>query len=96
MAFVNIENSSISIQLSGSESVTVPANEVWKVSVVFYSDSSSTSYLKVNDKRVAYANNTTHNVNFNTFFTGGDTIVTELGSNNRGVHISGFVVQQQS
>ena len=62
MVNIQIENSPLSIQLSDTESVTVPTNEVWKVTVTGKSASTSRNkndyshkkrYCKINGTIVA-------------------------------------------
>lgn len=101
MAFVNIENAPISIQLSGNENITVPDGEVWNVGIVASNeyDYSVTQGLKVNgilvfivystrstDSRAVQPSNSVKMI-----LAGGDVIETYPYVR---AHIGGFVVKQ--
>ncbi len=102
MAFVNIENAPVSIQLSGNESITVPAGEVWNVGILASNryDYSTAQGLKVNgipvfilySTRSSDVRATQPSNSVKTILAGGDVIATE--SANITAHIGGFVVKQ--
>lgn len=100
MAFINIENAAISIQLNPNEEVTVPSGEVWHVVVVASNGANTSQTVNVNGKnllrvisQLSSANNAgVPNDSVKTFFAGGDVI--RAAGANLNVHISGFVVQE--
>lgn len=88
MVQANIDNEPISIQLNsdGTESTTVPAGEVWKVSITV----EQSAQLRINSLLVV--DNDSQNPTFTTetVVVGGDTI--EAYGASGGLQIGGFVV----
>lgn len=98
MAFVNIENAAISVQLGYGEILTVPTGETWKVTIngAYVNSSTETRYVAINDIPIIYPGVNNVNSSINCFLVGGDVVKTNGTSNNPVyAHISGFVVQQQ-
>lgn len=89
---VEIENTPISVQLNGvgeTESVTVPSNEVWKVTIQI---AGTDSHLEINDVKVtriaADAKGDQASYSFDTVLVGGDTVKADESQ----VQIGGFVI----
>ena len=94
MAFINIQNSAISIQLAGSESVSVPAGETWKVTILASSDlqMSELRGVAINGVKIFLpGTDVSYPQYINCFVTSGDVISSTHSNVN--IHISGFVVQ---
>ncbi|PSL41698.1 hypothetical protein B0H94_11811 [Salsuginibacillus halophilus] len=96
MSNVTIENEPISIQIN-DESVTVPEDEVWKVTVLLLAEGSSVSgdSFLINGvpfQPEADSSAQNHAVPFDAVFVGGDELESETGVIS--VNISGFIVKK--
>lgn len=91
MAFVNIENSPISIQLL-NESATVPVGETWKVNINYHANGNGA--FKINNIEIISSSTEnrfkTHQLS--TFLIGGDIITSTAATVS--VVVGGFVVQK--
>lgn len=96
MVQANIDNSPVSISLSGGESTSVPSGETWQVSI-YSAPSSNSSFgsIRINGNGFSMANSgydddRNHRMEMNSVvLTSGDTVST---GSNTSAHISGFVV----
>lgn len=90
MVQASIDNTPVSISLSGDESTTVPTGETWKVTLTC----GSNTELHINGGRITGSNagNGEPNVDeFETVLTGGDSITNGLTGTVM-CHIGGFKV----
>ena len=91
MTTINIGNRPISITLTGTESVTVPSGEVWKVEIVAgYMGSVGGTVFRLNDASI-YVGGNSHLL-LSTVLVGGDKIERVAGQNVRDIFITGFVI----
>lgn len=96
MAYINIENAAISVQLNKDGTVVVPSGEVWNV-VANVAAAKNDATLKINSTDVVRTSvSSVVNDSAKFFVKGGDILKLDCGSlGNGGAHISGFIVQQQ-
>ena len=98
MTNVTVDNKAVSKTVTESSNVTVPAGEVWRVTIVagYEDDEYNTTFnLKINGEIVRGTGSGGNYEPFETALKGGDTVSLNTSNiKNGAAHIGGFVVNE--